>query len=138
SHIYINTGDYHAGSTSNEMALRADDAYVAACHAQGLYPLAYHPHNSHFLFACTMLEGRSADCIEAAETTSALASQEHMAMMGFETLQHFAVMDLYAYVRFEQWDTILAEPKPAGDLAYPTAVWHYARGCAYTATGALD
>jgi tetratricopeptide (TPR) repeat protein len=36
------------------------------------------------------------------------------------------------------WDTILAELAPDADLVYPTGVWHYARGMAFTAKGELE
>ncbi len=60
SHIYINTGDYHLGTLSNIRAVEVDSSYATACHAQGAYPLAYNPHNWHFLAATATLEGNSA------------------------------------------------------------------------------
>src|SRR5690606_21971723 len=59
SHTYIRTGEYHKGSLSNIAAIKADSAYVTTCHAQGAYPLAYYPHNYHFLAATATLEGNS-------------------------------------------------------------------------------
>jgi hypothetical protein len=59
SHIYINTGDYHQGSLVNVAAIKADSNYITACHAQGAYPLAYYPHNYHFLAATATLEGNA-------------------------------------------------------------------------------
>lgn len=59
SHIYINTGDYHSGSLANIEAVKADSSYITSCHAQGVYPLAYYPHNYHFLAATATLEGNS-------------------------------------------------------------------------------
>lgn len=35
-------------------------------------------------------------------------------------------------MRFGKWTDILNEPQPAVDLQYPTGVWHYARGMAFT------
>jgi len=59
SHIYIHTGDYHLGTLSNLRAIAADSIYTTACHAQGMYPLAYYPHNHHFLAATATLEGNA-------------------------------------------------------------------------------
>ena len=56
SHIYINTGDYHLGTLSNLRAAKVDSVYTTACHAQGVYPLTYYPHNYHFLAATATLE----------------------------------------------------------------------------------
>jgi tetratricopeptide (TPR) repeat protein len=52
-------------------------------------------------------------------------------------LQHYKVIPYYVLVKFGQWDRILALPKPAADLKYPLAVWHYARGMAYTGKNQL-
>ncbi len=59
SHIYIRTGDYHLGSLANIEAIKTDSSYITACHAQGVYPLSYYPHNYHFLSATATLEGNS-------------------------------------------------------------------------------
>jgi hypothetical protein len=67
SHIYINTGDYHPGTLSNLRAVEVDSVYTTACHAQGVYPLAYYPHNYHFLAATASLEGNSALAWKAAK-----------------------------------------------------------------------
>jgi len=37
--------------------------------------------------------------------------------------------------RFGQWDLILTEPVPPRDLPFTTAMWHYARGLAFSAKG---
>ena len=47
---------------SNEMAIAADEDYISQCRAQGLYPMAYYPHNLHFLwFAATGGEQQDRD-----------------------------------------------------------------------------
>lgn len=134
SHIYIRVGNYHQGSVANELAIQSDDDYVTQCRSQGIYPLAYVPHNHHFLWATATLEGASKKAIAAGKSTSAKVDTAMMRQPGFGTLQHFFIIPLYAYVRFGEWDTILAEPKPAKDLVYPTGVWHYARGIAFART----
>lgn len=138
SHIYIRVGRYHEGSLANERAIDADSAYVTQCHAQGLYPVAYLPHNYHFLWATATLEGRSQRAIEAARSMAAKIDTSKMRDPGLGTLQHYWITPLYALVRFGKWDTILDRKKPAEDLIYPTAVWHYARATAFIATDRLD
>jgi hypothetical protein len=34
------------------MAIAADEDYISQCRAQGLYPMAYYPHNLHFPLVC--------------------------------------------------------------------------------------
>jgi tetratricopeptide (TPR) repeat protein len=38
-------------------------------------------------------------------------------------------------VQFGRWRELLEEPAPRADLAYSTAIWHYARGVALANTG---
>jgi tetratricopeptide (TPR) repeat protein len=39
---------------------------------------------------------------------------------------------------FGKWDALLAEPAPASDRVYVSAVWHYLRGSAYLNRNELD
>jgi tetratricopeptide (TPR) repeat protein len=131
SHIYINTGDYHLASRANVRALAVDSAYFTACHAQGVYPLAYFPHNYHFLAATATLEGASALAIQAAQKMQEYSSGEIMRQEGWGTLQHYYTISYYVAVKFSNWDAILNFPAPADDLIYPRAIWRYARGMAF-------
>lgn len=131
SHIYIRVGRYHDGSLANELAIEADDEYVTQCRAQGIYPVAYVPHNHHFLWATTTMEGRSADALAAARHTAQHVNRDLIREPDMGMLQHFSAIPYYALVRFGKWEEILREPPPDADLLYPTAVWHYARGIAY-------
>lgn len=138
AHIYIRTGDYHKGTLANERAIRADNAYITQCRQQGIYAIAYMPHNHHFLWATATMEGRSKRSLQAAKSTSAMVDTAMMRQPGMGTLQHYWVIPLYDHVRFARWDAILDYPKPADDLIYPLGVWHYARGMAYVGKGDLE
>lgn len=56
AHIYIRTGEYHKCTEVNVQAVDVDSIYISACHAAGAYPLAYYPHNFHFICACAAME----------------------------------------------------------------------------------
>lgn len=131
SHIYINTGDYHAGTLSNIEAAKIDSVYTTTCHAQGAYPLGYYPHNNHFLVATAALEGNSRLAWETSRKLQEHTAKEVMRMPGWGTLQHYYTIPYYTAVKLSMWDTILAITPPANDLVYPRAIWHYARGMAY-------
>lgn len=135
SHIYIRTGKYQEGVEVNEKAILVDNEYITQCRQQGIYPVAYVPHNRHFLWAMATMQGNSKKAIMAAEHMANHIDQELMRAEGFGTLQHYWVTPIYAYVRFGKWDKILNLPKPDSDLKYPLAIWHYARGTAFASLG---
>lgn len=131
SHIYIRTGDYHKGTLSNIQAVEKDSVYVSACNAQGAYPLAYYPHNYHFMAATATLEGNSQWAILAANKTAEHANQQLMKEPGWGTLQHYYTIPYNVNVKFGKWKEILEMKNQDTTLQYPEAVRHYARGMAY-------
>ena len=132
SHIYINTGDYHLGTLSNLESVKVDSIYTTACHAQGAYPLAYYPHNYHFLAATATLEGNGSLAWMAAKKLQEHTATEIMVLPEWGTLQHYYTIPYYIAVKFAMWDTILAfKPITEKKLVYPKAMEHYARGMAY-------
>jgi tetratricopeptide (TPR) repeat protein len=137
SHIYIRVGRYHDAAIANQKAIKVDQDYLSKCHEQGIYPLAYIPHNHHFLWASASLEGQSQLAIESARHIAAMVDKTMMRKPEYASLQHFYSIPLYTLTRFGQWDEILEEPAPAEDLKYPTGVWHYARGMAFIGKGQL-
>jgi tetratricopeptide (TPR) repeat protein len=133
AHIYSRVGRWHDAVIANQKAIAADDAYLATCrgNAQGLYPLGYVPHNHHFLWFAASMEGASAIARGAAAQTAARVNlPELMRQPGFAGLQHYWMTPWFDHVRFGRWDEIAAQPNPAPDLPYVTAIWHYAQGMA--------
>ncbi|MEO0928234.1 MAG: tetratricopeptide repeat protein, partial [Cyanobacteria bacterium J06643_13] len=137
SHIYIRVGRYHDAAVANQKAIAVDKDYAAQCHAQGIYPLAYMPHNHHFLWFSAIMEGDSKLATEAGKNVAEMVDPDMMREPGMGTLQHFSIIPLFTMIRFGQWDEILATPQPDADLKYPTGVWHYARGLAFAAQGKI-
>lgn len=131
SHIYIRTGDYHKGTMANINACKIDSAYATMCHAQGAYPLAYYPHNYHFMAGTATLEGNSKWAMKGAYETSKLVHPKNMILPGMETLQHYYVIPYFVAVKFGKWDEILKMKLVSDTLKYPKAISHYARGMAY-------
>ena len=108
SHIYLRVGRYADASASNERAIVADEDYLAQCQAQGMYPVGYYPHNTHFLWFASTLEGRSAQAIEMARKTAEKVPHHVSAHAG--SLHDLPIVPLYAYVRFGKWTDILTTP----------------------------
>ena len=131
SHIYIRTGDYHKGTLANINSVKEDSIYVTMCHAQGAYPLAYYPHNYHFMAACATLEGNYKWALIGANKTAELVHPKTMIEPGWSTLQHFYVIPYFVAVKFGKWDDILKMKLVSDTMKYPVAVAHYAKGMAY-------
>jgi tetratricopeptide (TPR) repeat protein len=139
AHAYWRTGRYHDAYRVNEVAVHADEHTVGGKPDQGahtLYSLLYYPHNIHFLMAAGQMEGRSQESLAAARrvaTDIPLSAYQEVPAM-----EDFMPLPLFAMVRFGQWDAILNEPQPQAEFQYATAIWHWARGLAYTRQGQLD
>jgi len=136
SHIFRRIGRYNDASKSNLDAVAADEDYIEQCRAQGVYPLAYYPHNIHFLWDSATMEGRSQVAIEAARKSASSIPAD--AWREVPLLHQFLVAPLFAYTRFGEWEMVLREPQPPKDSLFWTGLWHYARGMALTATGKLN
>jgi tetratricopeptide (TPR) repeat protein len=135
-HIYLRVGRYADAIKANEKAVAADEDYIAQCKAQGIYPLAYYPHNVHFIWFGATMTGQGAMAIEAARKIARVVPID--AVKDAPILQAFHVVQYFALVRFQKWQEIAAEPKPALDTAFTRGIWHYARGMAQTALGQPD
>ncbi len=137
AHIYTRVGRYHDAVVANQKAIASDNAYLALCRPQpGAYPLAYVPHNHHFIWWAASMQGSSEIAIAAAEETAKITDlPELMQLPDLIFLQDFLVTPLKARVQFGRWDEILAMPTPAPELPYPQAIWNFAQGMAHVAKG---
>lgn len=133
SHIYVRIGRYHDATLANQHAVLSDEAYIAQCRAQGIYPVAYFPHNLHFLWMSLAMEGRGNEAIAAARTLEAKMTPEVMESMHWGMHQHFWGIHLFALVAFGRWSEVLADPPPPEEFKYAQAIWRYARGMALAA-----
>jgi tetratricopeptide (TPR) repeat protein len=133
AHIYIRVGRYADAIRANEHAVHADQVFIEGQKPQGLYPLAYYPHNHHFMSFAATLAGRSALAIAAAQRTAAttpVAAATQVSLL--EPYLHYPYLTL---VTFGRWDAVLAMPLPPADLAYSRGMAQYARGVALAAKG---
>ncbi|BAU48761.1 tetratricopeptide repeat protein [Sulfurifustis variabilis] len=132
--IYLRVGRYRDAVLADEAAIEADEAYLAQCDAQGLYPVSAAPPSRRFLLAAASFGGLSENAIDVARRIAARQDARLLRTPGFESLQHHVAMPLYVLVRFGRWQEILAQPAPPGDLPYVEGVWRYARGVALART----
>ncbi len=136
AHIYWRVGRYHDASEANIRAADVDEAYIAQCNAQGFYPALYYPHNIHFLWAASSMEGRSELAIQSARRVAANVRLE--VIEEFPMVEFFHTIPLLALTQFGRWDELLQEPKPDASLDFSNAIWHYTRATAYARLGDID
>jgi len=134
AHIYIRTGDYNAAVRTNQDAVKADEAYMQASGVQGIYPMMYYSHNLHFIAATASMEGRYLEARQAAEK---LATHVGPHVKDMPPLEGFMAIPGAVLVRFQRWEDILKSPAPDAAMKTTNAMWHYARGLAYTGLGKL-
>ena len=136
AHIYQRVGRHADVIRVNQLAAKADEDYIAQCRAQGLYPLAYYPHNLHFIWMGASASGQKTLAIESARKLAAAVPSA--ALASAPILQGFLVVPYYAMVRFSDWDAILAEPAPSFDSAFTRGIWRYARALALVNRGRIE
>lgn len=130
SHIYVRVGRYHDASTVNERASGVDEDYLEVQKPTGVYPGGYYPHNLHFLWYATDLEGRGNDSIAAARKVSNYTLDLRCGAIEGPRLRYLPFL---ACARFGRWDEILREPLPAAEYPFDRAMAHYARALAFAA-----
>jgi len=133
AHIYIRVGRYNEAVESNVHAVHTDETYVEGQKPQGVYPLAYYPHNLHFLSFAATMAGRSGVALDAARTLQAKTNLE--VARAVPMIQTFVPFQVLTLVNFGRWDDVLSQPLPPTELKYATLMAHYARGVAFAATG---
>ena len=132
SHVYIRTGRYAEGSEANRRAIAADADYAASHHDRPIYSM-YVAHNFQFLWATSLMEGRSAESLQAARDMLGRVPVEMLKEMpGYDYVLAYPVVGL---ARFGRWKDILAEPGPPAEFPTAQGLWHEARGLALLRTG---
>jgi tetratricopeptide (TPR) repeat protein len=135
SHIYYRVGRYADAVHVNELAALVDEQYIAACKAQGYYPVGYYGHNIHFLWSSSEMEGRYQASIDAANRLMKAIDPVNAALNINTQAEWFAYTPIVTNLRFEKWDAVLAAPEFPKPLALARAVRLYARVTAFAAKG---
>jgi tetratricopeptide (TPR) repeat protein len=135
AHIYIRTGDYEAALETNQKAALADQAYIKATGADGIYSMMYYSHNLHFIAMAAAMNGNYVESRRGAQMLSANVGP-HVKEM--PPLEGFMTVPLAVEVRFHKWNEILKAPQPDPAMHTATVFWHFARGLALAGTGKLD
>jgi tetratricopeptide (TPR) repeat protein len=136
SHIYYRVGRYADAVSANEKAALVDEAYIAACKAQGFYPAGYYGHNIHFLWTSSEMEGRFQASLDASRRLIKAVDADQTALM-LAPAEIYTFTPVATLVRFGRWKEALAEPRPDKRLVLDTAMWLYAQAFAHANLGDL-
>jgi len=131
AHIYIRVGRWNDAVQANQHAIHTDEVFIEGQHPMGVYPLAYYPHNIHFLAFASTMAGRSAQAIEASNTLTGKVNLDVARQVGM--LQEMLPYHALTLTTFGKWDDVLAQPLPPEDIRFSYAMAHYARGVAHAA-----
>jgi tetratricopeptide (TPR) repeat protein len=142
SHLEVLCGDYRRVISDNTEAIKADEKFHAQTGAMNFYTL-YRCHNYHFKIYGALFLGRFQDAIETVNRLEAAVPEELLRVESppmADWLEAFLAMRVHALIRFGRWDDILRLPPPPDARLYSvtTAMLHYARGVALSATGRID
>src|SRR5882724_1204857 len=131
AHIYIRVGRWNDAVQANQHAIHTDEVFIEGQHPMGVYPLAYYPHNIHFLAFASTMAGRSTQAIEASHILTSKVNIDAARQVGM--LQEMLPYHALTLTTFGRWDDVLAEPLPPSDIRFSYAMAYYARGVAYAA-----
>jgi tetratricopeptide (TPR) repeat protein len=133
AHIYFRVGRYKGSLATNKQAVAVDEKYIAERQPSGVYPMAYYPHNVHFVLVSAQMAGDGKTVIEAADKLAGIVTDD--AAREFPIAQPVRAAPYFAHAQFSDPDTILAIPAPGEGLPYVEGLWHYARGVALAEKG---
>ncbi|WP_141732724.1 tetratricopeptide repeat protein [Oligoflexus tunisiensis] len=136
AHIYIRVGRYHDAVRVNELAIKADQEYLAMCpDPDNPYRLLYVPHNYHFLVAAAIFEGREQLARKTAQDLRKYIEPYAQQSPEAVDLQQFWITPLLAAIRFQDWTSVMQEAEPRESWIYARALWHFGRARAMISMG---
>ena len=133
AHIYFRVGRYKDSLAINRTAAKVDETYIQRYNPQGVYPLAYYPHNVHFVLVSAQMSGEGPTAVEAAQKLGSVISSD--AARAVLLLQPVKAAPYFAHAQFSDSAAVLALPDPGADFPYIRAAWRYARGIASVRRG---
>ncbi|MEV7993576.1 hypothetical protein AB0O67_17135 [Streptomyces sp. NPDC086077] len=142
SHLDVLCGDYRRVVSGNSEAIAADGKFLARSGAMNFYTL-YRSHNYHFKIYGAMFLGQYGTALTTAAELEETITEELLRVQSppmADWLEGFLAMRVHVLIRFGRWADILELPFPEDARLYcvTTAMLHYARGVALSATGRIE
>lgn len=135
SHIFLRTGNFHAGLQTNVKAIDTYKKYRELFPVVSTDVFLYEWHNQHMQANCAIMAGRYQDAITVANDirrsidTSMLSTPAPFGSI----VQYIYMTKMLVNIRFEKWDSILLETAPRPQDIYSNILFHFSRGMANTA-----
>ena len=137
THIDVLCGEYLNVINRNQRAVDADAEWIKRSGKEHFYTL-YICHNYHFKIYGAMFLGRMGDALQTAAELEELITPGLLAGMA-DWIEAFYPMRQHVLIRFGQWDVIKKQELPEDQVTYAmtTALIHYAKSVAHSATGEI-
>ena len=119
----------------NQHAIHTDEVFIEGQQPKGADPLAYYPHNIHFLAFASTMAGQSAQAIEASKTLTSKVNVDVARQVGM--LEEMLPYHTLTLTTFGKWHDALAQRLPPADIRFPYAMAYDARGVAHAARAGL-
>jgi tetratricopeptide (TPR) repeat protein len=141
THIDALCGDYRRVVSSNNAAIEADAKFVRRQGPLNFYTL-YRAHNLHFKIYGALFLGQERVALATVDELEAAIPEELLRIdlpPMADWLEGFVAMRVHALVRFGRWEDLIALRLPEDLELYctTTAMLHYGKGVAYSATGRI-
>lgn len=133
SHIDVRLGRWAEAAAANETAIAADGRYRARRLEPGFWAI-YMAHNAHFLAYTAMMEGRREVALARTREVVDMFPPEFMKGNALFA-DAFQTVQLEAFKRFGQWQSILDAKLPVEGLPVSGTYQHFARAVALGALG---
>jgi tetratricopeptide (TPR) repeat protein len=136
AHVHMLVGDYQSARRASELAIAANDKFLACAGTLSPYTTAC-AHDLLLMMHACMFLGAYGDAIGAAGKLGSMVTENLLAVPDrpkfVTSLEGYNSMRTHVLVRFGKWKEIIDEPMPATPAAYPvtTAMLHYAKGVAH-------
>jgi tetratricopeptide (TPR) repeat protein len=142
THIDVLCGHYQDVVTWNHEAIISDRKFVEREGVMNIYTM-YRTHNYHFKLYGAMFQGQYEAAMDAAEEMVRYIPEELLRVETLpmaDLLESFLPMNMHVLIRFGKWQEIIDAPLPEDQELYcvTTAMTHYAKGVAYSATGQVE
>lgn len=139
THIDVLCGHYYQVVASNSAAIVADEKYRERAGAMNFYTL-YRVHNFHFKLYGAMFIGQSEVALRTADEVVETIPVELLQLESppmADWLEGFMAVKMHVLIRFGRWQEIIDAPLPDDPDLFctTTALYHYAKGVAFSATG---